>query len=88
MTDWLQRCVLSDHETLEIRFGEGGWRLAYLRGGEPALVFEAKGREAQRVRAGRRGAYALRSVEQLRYDFEREMAEMRRERRAAASATP
>jgi len=100
MTGWLQRCVLSDDETLEIRFGEDGWRLAYLRGGEVVLAYEGDQSTGRRIGGGRRsafalprgadalrsGAYALRSVEQLRYDFERELVEMRRERGAAAAA--
>lgn len=87
MRDWLQRCVLSDHETLEIRFGASGWRLAYLRGGAAVLVYEGIRSTARCVRAGRGSAYALRSVEQLRYDFEREVRELRATKPATRSTT-
>lgn len=77
MDGWLQHCALSAHETLEIAFGAVGWRLAYLRRGERLLCYEGDAAGARRVRGGRAGAYALRSVEQLRYDFERELTELR-----------
>jgi hypothetical protein len=81
----LQRCVLSDSETLELAFGAARWRLAYRRGGEALLVYEGEGARARRARFGRASAYALRSVEQLRYDFEKEVGEMRRDLRAEAA---
>jgi hypothetical protein len=77
MREVRQRCVLSADEVLETVLGAEGWRLAYSRGGEPRLVYEGDRASARRVRDGRPAAYTLRSVEQLRYDFENELAQLR-----------
>jgi hypothetical protein len=61
-----EKVLLSDGTLLEIEFRPGGeYRLRY-----GALVEYAKGR--RRVR-GRELPYEFRSVEQLRYDFERDV---------------
>jgi len=66
MTLLQERVLLADGTLLELELGsDGGYRLRY---GE--LVEYANGR--RRVR-GRALPYAFRSVEQLRYDFERDV---------------
>lgn len=73
-----QRCLLPDGAWLEIRLARGAqtlaYRLAYLRGGECLLSYERRAAQGdQRVLRGRAAPYAFRSVEQLRYDFERDL---------------
>ena len=64
-----ERVLLGDGTLLEIELGAGGGGGYRLRYG--ALVEYADGR--RRVR-GRESRYEFRSVEQLRYDFERDVA--------------
>jgi len=73
-----QRCLLPDGAWLEVRLVRGAaglaYRLAYLRGGECLLSYERRAAQSDlRVLRGRSAPYAFRSVEQLRYDFEREL---------------
>jgi hypothetical protein len=73
-----ERCLLPDGDAIEIRLArEGrGWtyRLAYLRAGECLLSYRRGPTQPHaRVLRGRTTAYAFRSVEQLRYDFERDV---------------
>jgi hypothetical protein len=46
-------------------------RIEYLRAGEPVLSYQADGRGC--ALRGRAAPYAFRSIEQLRYDFERDV---------------
>jgi len=73
-----QRCVLPDGGCIEIDLARSAerlaYRLAYLRDGVPLLSYESGARrEHLRTLRGRAAAYAFRSVEQLRYDFERDL---------------
>jgi hypothetical protein len=73
-----QRCLLPDGASIEIRLARGArgpaYRLAYLRGGECLLSYERRAAQGDlRVLRGRAAPYAFRSVEQLRYDFERDL---------------
>lgn len=73
-----QRCWLPDGDCIEIRLARDArgltYRLAYLRAGDCLLRYE-HGAAQSHVRAlrGRSAPYAFRSVEQLRYDFERDL---------------
>ncbi len=73
-----QRCWLPDGDCVEIRLARDArgltYRLAYLRGGECLLRYEhAAVQPHARWMRGRSAPYAFRSVEQLRYDFERDV---------------
>ncbi len=59
-------------------------RIEYLRRGEPLLRYEADSRGALRTLRGRAVSYAFRSIEQLRYDFERDLEAMTRGDQAPA----
>jgi hypothetical protein len=51
-------------------------RIEYLRAGETVLRYEAGERGGVRTLRGRAAPYAFRSIEQLRYDFERDVEEI------------
>ena len=69
-----ERIVLADAALVEIIFERGGrYRLRCLRGGEPMVEYGNDGKVHRRRRHGREQRYEFRSVEQLRYDFEREV---------------
>jgi hypothetical protein len=73
-----QRCLLPDGDAIEIRLAREArglaYRLAYLRGGACLLRYEhGAARPHTRSLRGRAAPYAFRSVEQLRYDFERDL---------------
>jgi hypothetical protein len=73
-----QRCPLPDGDCVEIRLAREAralaYRLAYLRGGECLLCYEhSAARPHRRMVRGRTAPYDFRSVEQLRYDFERDL---------------
>lgn len=67
---WETRVVLGAGLQLEARIGRGRrYRLRYGRPGDWRVVYE----DGVRRRGGREAPYAFRSVEQLRYDFERDV---------------
>lgn len=73
-----QRCLLPEGDCIEVRLARAArglaYRLAYLRGGECLLCYEhGAARPHARTLRGRTAPYAFRSVEQLRYDFERDV---------------
>ena len=73
-----QRCVLPEGDCVEIRLARStaglAYRLAYLRDGACLLSYEGgASREHLRILRGRAAPYGFRSVEQLRYDFERDL---------------
>ncbi|MDX1374595.1 MAG: hypothetical protein R3357_03465 [Burkholderiales bacterium] len=73
-----QRCWLSEDDCIELRLARAtrglAYRLAFLRDGECLLRYEhGPGQPHARTLRGRTTAYAFRSVEQLRYDFERDV---------------
>jgi len=73
-----QRCLLPDGTWLELRLARSAqglaYRLALLRAGECLLSYERRAAQGDlRVLRGRAAPYEFRSVEQLRYDFERDL---------------
>ena len=70
----------ADGSRVEVRLWQGARGLAYLieyrQGAQRLLCYEGDMREASRTRHGRAAAYTFRSIEQLRYDFERELGEI------------
>jgi len=73
-----QRCLLPDGACVELRLVREArglsFHLAYLRAGECLLRYECSAAQAPtRSLRGRAAPYAFRSVEQLRYDFERDL---------------
>jgi hypothetical protein len=68
-----ERVVLADGAQIEIAFDPPAYRLAWhSRSARVRYESEGDGRHRRLVRA-RRLAYEFRSVEQLRYDFERDI---------------
>lgn len=74
---WQERVVLSEHELIDASVSRRGWRLAYLRRGTPRIAYEGSGGVAYRIEGTRSRPYRFRSVEQLRYDFDRDVRLMR-----------
>jgi hypothetical protein len=73
-----QRCLLPDGGAIEIHLAREGrglaYRLAYLRAGLCLLRYAHSAAQPHlRLLRGRVAPYAFRSVEQLRYDFERDV---------------
>ncbi len=73
----VETVVRADGSRIEMRLWQGVRGLAYFmeyrRGAERLLCYEGDLREATRSRHGRAAPYAFRSIEQLRYDFERDL---------------
>ncbi len=68
--------ALADGTMVEILLArDRGYRLRYGRPGSWSVCYENHRRSVN----GRGQAYELRSVEQLRYDFERDVAQARRQ---------
>jgi hypothetical protein len=71
-----ERVVLPGGWQIEIRLERGGrYRLACLERGRPVVEYAGDGAAHRRRVRGRETGYAFRSVEQLRYDFERDVAD-------------
>ena len=71
-----ERLILAGGRQVEIRFDPGGgYRLACRAGAKVLVAYTGDGRGHRREVRGRRAAYGFRSVEQLRYDFERDVAD-------------
>ena len=71
-----ERLALADGRCVELRVDPGGAYLLACRDGAHVLVaYAGDGRAHHREVRGRRAAYEFRSVEQLRYDFERDVAD-------------
>lgn len=73
-----QRCAHPGRAWTEIRLARGArgfvYRLAFGRGEACLLCYEHTGpQEHARILRGRATSYVFRSVEQLRYDFERDV---------------
>ncbi len=67
--------VLSDGLRIEIRLQRGGrYRLACITRGELLVQYSCEGEGHRRRARARETEYEFRSVEQLRYDFERDVA--------------
>ncbi len=76
---WAERVVLSEDEVIETFLSHCDWRLAYLRRGATLLAYEGGAEGASRVARGNSRPYRFRSVEQLRYDFDRDVRALRDE---------
>ena len=64
---------LPDGSALIARVGPGrGYRLGLYRRGTPLVEFWSEGAVHRRRAGGRIAVYEFRSIEQLRYDFERD----------------
>ena len=76
-----QECVvLASRAQVEIDLERAGrYRLRYLCGGAPLVEYTSDGKAHRRRRLGREQAYEFKSVEQLRYDFERDVEEAQRQ---------
>jgi hypothetical protein len=73
-----QRCVLPDGAWIDVRITRAAqglaYRLAFARGNACLLSYERSAAQGDtRTLRGRSVPYAFRSVEQLRYDFERDL---------------
>lgn len=70
----------ADGSRVEMRLWQGARGLAYFieyrLGAQRLLCYEGDMRDATRTRHGRAAPYAFRSIEQLRYDFERDLEEI------------
>lgn len=68
-----ERLVLANGVLLEAVFRSlGNFRLSSLKNGNLLVEYKGEGNRHSRTLRGRTSAYAFRSVEQLRYDFERD----------------
>jgi hypothetical protein len=71
-----ERLILPGGRRVELRFDAGGgYRLACRAGAQVLVAYAGDGGGHRREVRGRRAAYEFRSVEQLRYDFERDVAD-------------
>jgi len=71
-----ERVVLPDGLRIEIRLQGGGrYRLACIARGELLVQYSCDGEGHRRRARARESEYEFRSVEQLRYDFERDVAD-------------
>lgn len=69
-----ERLVLDDGRLIEIRLPPGGgYLLCCRRGGQWLLAYRSDGRAHWRRAGGHEQVYPFKSVEQLRYDFERDV---------------
>ncbi len=72
---FFEQVLLTGGATLQIWLGGGArYRLRYGRPGTWLVSYEGQGARHRRTVADRAGSYEFRSVEQLRYDFERDVA--------------
>lgn len=68
--------ILPGGRRIEIRLASPGrYRLACLARGRLLVEYTGDGTQHRRHRLGRDARYEFRSVEQLRYDFERDVAD-------------
>jgi hypothetical protein len=71
-----ERVILPHGVRIEVRLERGGrYRLACLAHGRALVEYAGDGGAHRRRARGRETGYAFRSVEQLRYDFERDVAD-------------
>jgi len=69
-----ERVRLDEQTTLEAEVdSDRSYRLGLWRGGECLVEFQGRGGRHRRRSHERTAAYEFRSVEQLRYEFEREI---------------
>ena len=80
MTLYEERVVLADGALAVIALQQAGrYRLRYARAGELLVEYRNDGMKHHRRNRGREHEYEFRSVEQLRYDFERDVEEAQRQ---------
>jgi hypothetical protein len=78
----LKASILVDEDTmLRLRLEGQRYCLQWGWPGNWRVVYEGDGRTHRRVIGGRNAEYGFRSVEQLRYDFERDAEEAKASRR-------
>ena len=71
-----ERLILPRGVRIEVRLARGGrYRLACYARGRLLVEYAGDGTAHRRRVQGREGVYDFRSVEQLRYDFERDVAD-------------
>ena len=67
------RIVLPGGEIVELRLSHAmQYSLTVQKGQQPLVEYEGSGKNHRRTVRGRASAYEFRSVEKLRYDFERD----------------
>jgi hypothetical protein len=68
-----ERSVLPGGEILELKLLNGmQYSLTVQKGPKPLVEYKGNGRKHSRAVRGRESAYEFKSVEKLRYDFERD----------------
>lgn len=68
-----ERVVLPGGEIFELDLlNETRYRLIVRRGRKPIVEYKGNGKKSSRTVQGRESAYEFKSVEKLRYDFERD----------------
>jgi len=73
-----ERVMLADGRRMELRLvSQEEYSLAVHRGARRLVEYRSEGRGHRRHLRGRELAYEFRSVEQLRYDFERDAEDAR-----------
>jgi hypothetical protein len=74
-----ERVVLEDGVSFEaVLLPAMGYRLCCLKDNELLVEYTSDGKRHRRTLRGRASAYAFKSVEQLRYDFERDAEDAQR----------
>lgn len=80
MLAYEERVLFADGALAEIALERGDrYRLRFARAGDLLVEYWNDGGTHRRRRQGREQAYEFRSVEQLRYDFERDVEEAQRQ---------
>jgi len=75
-----EQVLLQNGFVIEVFFLPGkGYRLCCRKGKEVQVEYKSNGKYHSRELRGRRNAYEFRSVEQLRYDFERDAENAQRQ---------
>ena len=75
-----ERVELGNGFCMEVVFrSTGDYRLSCLKGKNLLVEYQGDGNRHHRSLQGRGGAYEFRSVEQLRYDFERDAGNAQRQ---------
>lgn len=75
-----QRAVLPGGEILELKlFDELQYSLTVRQGRKSLVEYKGNGRRHSRTVRGRDSVYEFKSVEQLRYDFERDAEDAQRQ---------
>jgi hypothetical protein len=74
-----ERVVLPGGEILELKLlHQMQYRLTFRQGKKSLVEYQGNGRKHSRTVSGRASAYEFKSVEKLRYDFERDAEDAQR----------